>query len=182
MKILNRNLAMAGLALGMVLPLYVSADSSLDSAKASGPSTVSKDDVEFFSKAAQTDMTEIQAAAIASSRGLTVQTKAYANLMTTDHSENSEDLHTLAANKGVMLPTRLDSKHQSELDDLQEVDTKKFDAAYAEAMEKGHKDAVALYEKVSKKSKDPEIRLFAANNLPVLQQHLDMAKHLNEKS
>ena len=182
MKTFNRKLMVAGLALGIGLPLYVSADSSLDSAKASGPTTVSKDDVEFFSKAAQTDMTEIQAAAIASNRGLTVQTKSYADLMTTDHTENSDDLHVLAANKGVMLPTRLDSKHQSELDDLQKIDTKKFDAAYEEAMEKGHKDAVALYEKASKKSKDPDIRLFAANNLPVIQQHLDMAKHLNEKS
>lgn len=182
MKTLNRNLALVGLALGIGLPLCVSADSSLDSAKASGPTTVSKDDVEFFSKAAQADMTEIQAAAIAANRGLTVQTKSFASLMTTDHSDNSNDLHTLAANKGVMLPTRLDSKHQSELDDLQKVDTEKFDAAYADAMAKDHKDAVALYEKTSKKSKDPEIRLFAANNLPVIQQHLDMAKHLNEKS
>lgn len=182
MKALTRTVAMAGLALGMGLPLHVSADSSLDSAKATGPTTVSKDDIEFLTKAAQTDMTEIQAAAIAANRGLTVQTKSFANLMTTDHSENSDDLHALAANKGVMLPTRLDSKHQNELDDLQKVDTKKFDAAYAEAMQKGHKDAVDLYQKVARKSKDPDIRAFAQNNLPTLQQHLGLAKHMSDKS
>lgn len=182
MKLLKRNLALAGLVLGIGLPLYVSADSSLDSAKATGPTTVSKDDIEFLGKAAQADMTEIQAAAIASSRGLTVETKTYANQMTTDHSENSNDLRALAANKGVMLPTRLDSKHQGELDDLQKVDATKFDSAYAEAMEKGHKDAVDLYQKVAKKSKDADIRSFASANLPVIQQHLDSAKSLNKKT
>lgn len=182
MNTINRTLVVAGLALGIGLPLYVCADSTLDSAKATGPTTISKDDMEFLGKAAQVDMTEIQAAAIAANRGLTVQTKAFANLMTTDHSGNSNDLHALAANKGVMLPTRLDSKHQDELDDLQKVDTAKFDAAYAEAMEKGHKDAVDLYQKVASKSKDADIRMFARINLPIIQQHLDLAKRMSEKS
>jgi len=182
MNAFNRHLAFAGLALGIGLPLYVSADSSLDSAKASGPTTVSKADIEFLGNAAQTNMTEIQAAAIAANRGLTAQTKAFANQMTTDHSENSNDLRTLAASKGVMLPTRLDSKHQDKLDDLQKIDTKKFDAAYAEAMADGHKDVVSMYEKAAKKTKDADIRSFALSNLPVLRQHLDLAKQMDEKS
>lgn len=182
MKPFKRNLAAVGLAIVIGIPLYVSASSSADPTKASGPTTVSKDDIEFLGKAAQTDMTEVQAAVIASSRALTSSTKLLANTLATDHVVNTDDLRALAATKGVALPTQLDSKHQSELDDLQNVDANKFDAAYAKAMTEGHKDAVELFEKTSKKSKDADIRSFAKNTLPTLQQHLDMAKHINEKS
>ncbi len=182
MNAFNRHIVIAGLALGAGLPLYVSADSSADPTKANGPTTVSKDDIEFLGKAAQTDMTEVQAAVIASSRALTTDTKLLANTLASDHTVNTEDLRALAATKGVTLPTQLDSKHQGELDDLQKIDAKKFDAAYAEAMTKGHKDAVDLFEKASKKSKDADIRSFAQNTLPTLQQHLNMAKHMNDKS
>lgn len=182
MNAFKRNIAIVGLAVGAGVPLYGFADSSLDSTKANGPTTVSKDDIEFLGKAAQTDMTEVQAAAIASNRALTTEAKSLASGMATDHQINTNDLRALAATKGVVLPTRLDSKHQSELDDLQKVDAKKFDAAYAKAMTNGHMDAIDLFEKTSKKSKDADIRTFAANTLPTLKQHLDMAKHLNEKS
>lgn len=182
MKTFNRNVAILGLAVGIGAPMYVLADSSGDSTKANGPTTVSKDDIEFLGKVAQTDMTEVQAAAIASNRALTTEAKSLASRMTTDHQENSDDLRALAATKGVSLPTKLDSKHQSELDDLSKIDAKKFDAAYADTMAKVHKDAVGLFETASKKSKDADIRTFAKNTLPTLQQHLDMAKHLNENS
>lgn len=182
MNNLVRTVTRIGLVIGLAGPLYVFANSSMDSTEAQGPTTVSKGDLEFLGKAAQTDMTEMQAAAIAKSRALAIDTKYFAGTLAADHEVNSDDLRVLAALKGVTLPTHIDSKHQSELDDLQNVDAKKFDAAYADAMTKGHKDAVAFFEKASKKSRDVDIRNFAMSTLPTLQQHLDMAKHLNAKS
>ena len=159
----------------------VGASSSADPTRASGPSTVSKDDIEFFESAAQTGMTEVQAAAIASSRALAVDTKSFAGVMATDHAANNEALKALAARKGVSLPTQLDQKHQGLLAELQKEDPKKFDAAYAKDMAAGHKDAVALFEKTSKDSKDADVREFARSTLPTLQHQLEMAKHLSEK-
>ncbi|WP_161554237.1 DUF4142 domain-containing protein [Stenotrophobium rhamnosiphilum] len=182
MKPFKRNLALIGLAVGIGMPLYASADSSSDSTKATGPTTVSKDDIEFLGKAAQADMTEVQAATIASSRALTTEAKSLATSAKTDHEVNNTDLRAIAATKGVVLPTRLDSKHQKELDNLQKVDAKKFDAAYAEVVKDSHEDAVDLFEKTAKKSKDADIQTYAKNTLPTLKQHLDMAKRLDEKS
>lgn len=160
----------------------VGAASSTDPMKASGPSTLSNDDIEFFGKAAQTGMTEVQAATIASTRASGSDTKSFASTMATDHTSNNEELKALALRKGVTLPTQLDKTHQGMLDELQKEDPKKFDATYAKDMTAGHKGAIDLFEKTSKDSKDPDIRDFARSTLPTLQHHLEMAKHLSEKS
>jgi putative membrane protein len=156
--------------------------SSVDPMKASGPSTISNDDIEFFGKAAQTGMTEVQAAAIASTRASGADTKSFASTMATDHAANNEQLKALALRKGVTLPTQLDKTHQSMLDELQKGDPKKFDASYAKDMTTGHKGAIDLFEKTSKDSKDLDIRDFATSTLPTLQHHLEMATHLSKKS
>ncbi len=160
----------------------IGAAPSTDPMKASGPSTLSSADIEFFGKAAQTGETEVQAAAIASSRASGADTKSFASTMATDHAANNEKLKALALRKGVSLPTQLDKPHQGMLDDLQKEDPKKFDASYAKDMAAGHAGAVDLFEKTSKDSKDPDIRDFAKSTLPTLQHHLEMAKHLSEKS
>ncbi|MES2490184.1 MAG: DUF4142 domain-containing protein [Pseudomonadota bacterium] len=180
MKAFKRNVALVGLAVGIGLPLYASAEA--DATKASGPTTVSKDDIEFLGKAAQADMTEVQAATIASSRALTTDAKSLASSAKTDYEVSNTDLRTIAATKGVVLPTRLDSEHQKELDKLQKVDAKKFDAAYIDVVKDSHEDAVDLFEKAAKKSKDADIQTFAKNSLPTLKQNLDTAKRLDEKS
>ncbi len=182
MNNLSRSGAMLMVLMCLVGTGPVCAASSSDSTKASGPSTVSKDDIAFFESAAQTGMTEVQAAAIASSRALGADTKSFASAMATDHTANNEALKALAMRKGVSLPTQLDKTHQGLLADLQKEEPTRFDAAYAKDMTTGHKDAITLFEKTSKDSKDADIREFAKSTLPTLQHHLEMAKHLSEKS
>jgi putative membrane protein len=182
MKELARCLALFGLVAAITSPIYLYATTSSDPTRASGPSTIAADDLKFFEKAAQTGMTEVQAADIASSRGQGAGVKSFAEAMTADHTANNKELKALADRKGVTLPTQLDKKHQDLLADLQQLDAKKFDAEYAADMKKGHEEAVELFEKVSKKSKDADIRQFASGTLPTLQHHLEMAKKLTEKS
>lgn len=162
-------------------PVAPHADST-DPTRASGPSTLSSDDITFFEKAAQTGMTEVQAAQIASSRGQGADVKSFAQAMSADHDANNQELKALADKKGVTLPTKLDKDHQDMLEDLQEQDTDKFDAAYAAQMKKAHQDAVKLFDKTSNKSKDADVRQFAGSTLPTLQHHLQMAKNLSGKS
>ena len=56
-----------------------------------------------------------------------------------------------------------------------------FDKAYAEGVGvSAHEDAVKLFEDASKNAKDPEVKQFATETLPILQQHLQMAKTLEQ--
>ena len=43
-----------------------------------------------------------------------------------------------------------------------------------------HEDAVKLFEKASNDVKDPDVKQFAIQTLPTLQQHLQMAKTLKQ--
>jgi len=52
-----------------------------------------------------------------------------------------------------------------------------YDQAYAQAMVKDHREAIALFTKAAE-SKDPDIHPFAQTTLPVLKQHLFMAEAL----
>ena len=177
----TRSSAMMIMLMSLVGTATVGTASSSDPTKASGPSTLSKSDIGFFESAAQIGMTEVQAAAIASSRALGANTKAYASTMTSEHTANNEALKSLAMRKGVSLPTQLNKDHQNLLDKLQNVDSKEFDALYAKDMTTGHDDAINLFENASKDSKDADVREFAKSTLPTLHHHLEMAKHLNEK-
>lgn len=75
----TRRAAMLGLLLTLAVPVALAADPA---SKATGPSTLSRDDMKFFQKAAQTGMFEVQAAAIASSRALAPATRDFASAST----------------------------------------------------------------------------------------------------
>lgn len=150
--------------------------------KAMSPSTVSHEDSEFFQKAAQTGMLAVQAASIATSRALAPDTKSFAGAMATEHAANNEELKTLAASKGVTLPTQLNRKNREVLKELQKEEPKEFDEKYAKAMSKAHHEAIELFTETAKDSKDADIRAYASDTLPALQHHMDMAKNLNSKS
>jgi putative membrane protein len=44
-----------------------------------------------------------------------------------------------------------------------------------------HQDAVKLFEKASNDVKDPDVKQFAIETLPVLQQHLEMATAMQQR-
>jgi putative membrane protein len=142
------------------------------------PSRLAKSDVDFFEAAAQTGMTEISAATLATQRSQAADTKSYAAAMTADHSKHNAELKTLAQRKSVTLPTELDGAHQGKLDDLTQEAASDFDQAYADAMVEGHENAVELFERTADDSKDAEIRQFASSSLPTLKRHLEMARSL----
>lgn len=50
-----------------------------------------------------------------------------------------------------------------------------FNNEYCEMMVKGHKDAIALFEKASTECSDQEVRDWALSTLPALRTHLDHA-------
>jgi putative membrane protein len=179
MNSLLRSAAMAAMLAGLMLPAAFAADPST---KTSAPSTLSHDDKEFFQKAAQTGLLEVQAAGIAATRALAPKTKAFAATMAADHGAANDSLKMLAASKGVTLPTQLDRDHREVLERLQKEEPDEFDETYAEAMRHGHKEAIELFKEAVEDSKDVDIRAFANSTLPTLRHHLDMAKDLTRKS
>lgn len=147
-----------------------------------GKMMMSASDKEFFPAAASAGMLEIETSKLALATSQNADVKAFAQKMVDDHTKAAEELKAIAATKNVTLPTAMVKHHQKMFDHLKdEKPGKDFDSAYQNIQVVAHKEAVTLFSKASTKSKDPEVKAWAAKTLPTLQHHGAMAKDLDQK-
>ncbi len=142
--------------------------------KAMGKATSAKS---FVTKAAQDGMTEVKLAELASQKSQNDAIKQFASHMQSDHSTANSELESIAKQENIPVPDKLDAKHQGEVDSLSKKSGAAFDKAYAAAMVKAHKQAVALF-KSGSHSSDQNIASFANKTLPTLESHERMANDL----
>jgi putative membrane protein len=135
-------------------------------------------DSKYMMMAATSDMNEIGLSQQALSKSTNEDVKKLAQMMIDDHTKSSEELKPVAASKGVVLPTEMDSKHKSAMEKMSSMSGMEFDMAYVKMMVKDHEKAVALHQKEASSGKDAEAKAFAAKTLPVVQMHLDMSRKL----
>jgi putative membrane protein len=144
-------------------------------------STLSNEDKEFVTKAAQGGMAEVNLGSMASQKGTAADVKTFGNRMVGDHGKANDELKQLATNKGLALPTDVDKESKEEADKLGKLSGAAFDKEYASDMVKDHEKDVKEFEKASKGAKDPDLKAWAAKTLPTLQDHLKMAKEMESK-
>jgi putative membrane protein len=160
---------------------YASATNTSTTTTAGAPTTISKEDTDFATAAAQGNIAEISGGAAAAQKGTSPDVKAFGNRMVTDHGKALDELKQLATTKGITLPTDVNADQKAEADKLAKLSGKAFDKEYADAMVKDHEADAAEFEKASKNAQDPDLKAWAAKMLPVIQDHLKMAKEMKGK-
>jgi putative membrane protein len=153
----------------------VAADKKKDDGK------VSNDDRQFIMQAAQDGMTEVQLGKLAQEKGSSSDVKKFGQMMVEHHSKGNSELEAVASKLGASPPKTLDQKHQETVKKFEKLSGGDFDREYAQAMVKDHERAISLFEKQSKKGDAEELKQFAAKQLPLLQEHLKMARGLTDK-
>ena len=143
--------------------------------------TLSKDDLDFITKAAQGSRTEIALGHEATTQAASADVKAFGQRMMADHGKANDELRQLAAQKHVDLPAKLDDDHEKDVDKLGKMKGKDFDKEYADDMVDDHEKDVDEFKKASQSLKDPDLKAWANKTLPVLEHHLAMAKDLKAK-
>jgi len=144
-------------------------------------STLSKDDQEFATKAAQGNMSEVSLGQMAAQNGTSPDVKTFGNRMVNDHGKALDELKQWAANKGFTLPTDVSADQKATADKLSKKSGKDFDKTYADTMADDHEKDVKEFDKASKNAQDPDLKAWAAKTLPVIQDHLKMAKEMKDK-
>jgi putative membrane protein len=139
-----------------------------------------KSDQEFLTKAAEGGIAEVNLGQLAAAKATAPDVKAFGNLMVTDHGRLNDELKALAQKKGVTLPTGPGKEGEETFNKLSAKNGKDFDKAYIDAMVKDHEKDVKEFEKASKEAKDPDVKAWAATSLPVIQNHLHMAKDIKK--
>ena len=146
--------------------------------KAAGEPTtsLSAGDKRFVEKAMRDGMAEVKLGELAKERGLREEVKEFANRMVTDHTAANDGLRSLAAAKGVELPSELAKKDQRTMDKLGKALGPDFDRAYMRNMVSDHRKDLAEFRHEAKRGKDADVRNFAASKVATLEEHLRAAR------
>lgn len=143
--------------------------------------TLSQADKDFATKAAEGGMMEVNLGQLAAAKAVSNDVKEFGNRMVSDHGKAGDELKQLATSKGVTLPTQPGDEEKKTSNDLSKKQGKDFDKAYIADMVKDHEKDAKEFEKASKDLQDPDLKAWAAKTLPIVQDHLKMAKQLSAK-
>jgi putative membrane protein len=167
---------MLSLALAAVPVDAPAADKAKSEQAAKG--TLSKDDARYFERLAHANIAEIEAGKVAQGKAVSEEVKKYAAQMVQDHGKMLDEQKSMAASKGVTLPTAPDKSHQNDLKRLQDQSGPGFDRAFMTQMVKDHGDALKLVQDIADKARDPDLKAAGQKAVPEIRSHLEMAKRI----
>jgi putative membrane protein len=139
---------------------------------AANKSGMSAMDQHFMKEAAEGGLAEVELGNLAAQKASGGEVKKFGERMVQDHTKANDQLKQIASNKGVKLPSEPSHAQMAEKKRLEKLSGTQFDQAYMNAMLKDHKKDVADFQKESQSGKDPDLKNFASQTLPSLQDHL----------
>jgi len=151
--------------------LSAAAAIALAASSALAADKLSKGEEHFLKEAAVDNMCEIKMSEVAQSQATDPQVKQFAQQMIQDHQQAGDQLKQLAESKGVKVPNDLPKMKQEGVDALKELQGKDFDQAYISAMKADHLKDVSKFSDKAQLAKDQDVKSFAAQLTPKLQQH-----------
>lgn len=137
-----------------------------------------KSDSEFVLAAADGGMLEARLGELALTKALSPEVKSFAQAMVADHGKANEELKILASKSNISIPETLSASSQEKYDAIAEKDGEDFDRAYAELMVADHKQTIENFYAEANKGSESEITDWAEAKVPILEQHLTMAKQM----
>jgi len=132
----------------------------------------------FVRGAASGGMMEVQAAKLALQKAQRQEVKDFAQHLIDDHTKANQKLMQIAQSKQIQVPREMKAGHRGELQDLQELSGQQFEDAFIIGQVGDHVKMVLKFRNCSQKLQDAELKQFAQEQLPALQQHLQHAQQL----
>lgn len=130
-----------------------------------------KDSKEFAMKAAEGGMLEVKLSQLAQQKATSQEVKDLARKLEQDHTQANNQLMAVARQKNINLPNDLQGEPQEIYQAFQRLEGKDFDNAYILFNIKDHLKDVMMFQKEARSGTDPEIKQWATQTLPTLQQH-----------
>lgn len=142
--------------------------------------TLNATDHHFLETAVMANMSEVQLGHLALKKSSNDQVKKFAQYMINDHSRANGKFVRTAGRKHVVPPKTVGAENLKTYKALSALNGDKFDRAFMQDMVKDHTKDVAEFQKATRTVKDPDLKALAKETLPVLQQHLQMAKQIEQ--
>ena len=135
----------------------------------------------FVKKAAEGGLAEVEIGQLATQKASSDEVKKFGQRMVDDHTKANDQLKQVASTLGVTLPDKLSAKDEATKDRLSKLSGAQFDRAYMKDMVRDHTKDVTEFRQESKAAKNPEVKNFASQTLPTLEDHLKEAKSIAPK-
>jgi putative membrane protein len=146
-----------------------------------GPQQPNNSDRVFVHAAAIGGMAEVELGNLAQQKAQSEAVKDFGRRMVEDHGKANEQLKSIAEEKGITLPDNLDQDQQHTIDELSQLSGEEFDSAYMDQMVKDHENDVVAFREQVESGKDPGLRAFAEETLPILEEHLNLAQQIDQE-
>jgi putative membrane protein len=138
-------------------------------------------DQEFAQKASACGLAEVNLGNLAARTSTNPAVQQFAQRMAQDHMRSNQQLIQIANQQGLKLASTMDKKHQTLMTDLTKATGEQFDRRFVQHQLEDHEQAIKCFEEEAKNGKDPALKQFASNMLPILREHQKMAKGLASK-
>jgi putative membrane protein len=141
----------------------------------------SNPDQNFINEAAKGNRAEVELGRIMSEKATDKGVKQFAQQMIKDHSTALNQLQQLAQAKNITLPDGLPREAEDLKQKLNSDNGKQVDKEYVAAMVKDHEKDVKEFQDAAQNAHDPDVKQWASNLVPKLQEHLNKIQALNSK-
>jgi putative membrane protein len=133
-------------------------------------------DKKFLTEAIQGNYAEVQMGELAQQNAQSEDTKAYGQMLATDHNDANKKAMEAAKSLSINAPAGPNAKQKAAYDKMATMKGAAFDKMFAQHMVADHKEDIAKYKAASKKQ--DAAGQYAQGALPTLQKHLEEAQKL----
>jgi putative membrane protein len=138
------------------------------------------DDKRFAKDEALNAMVEVELGKLAAQKASRDDIKQLGQKVVDDQAKANDQLKEVATKENIPIPDALDSKRQSRIDKISKLSGEDFDKAYVKEELKDRESQVRDFSAEAQGGTDANLKTFASNVLPTLQQELDQIKNLNK--
>jgi putative membrane protein len=134
---------------------------------------------EFIENQMQDGETEIRLGRLASERGSSSEIKQFAQMMVEDHTKAATELQQLVRSENLQVESPQENADDDLYQRLSKLSGAEFDREYIDAMVEDHEEAVNALERHTD-SDNASVKQFATGTLPVVRQHLEKARQIQQ--
>jgi len=145
-------------------------------------SQLSQQDRQFVQQAGISNQFEIQAAEIAKNKAGIQPIQQFAQRMIDDHQKVGDQLSKIVKPLNVQVSKQLDDQHRQQIEKLKGLSGDQFASTYIQGQIDAHRQAISLFEKESNNGQNQELKQFASDTLPTLNDHLRSAQDLSQRN
>jgi putative membrane protein len=123
---------------------------------------------------------EVQLGQLAQKHATSADVKQFGAMMVEDHTKAGNKLEQIARRENVEIENKADDT-RDDAERLSKLSGNEFDKEYIDLMVKDHKDAVDALQDQAQNADHAEVKTWAAETLPRVKHHLEMAQQLQQQ-